>query len=174
MSLPRARHQTFIINGKRIVFPPAAMLHLRKNQKSVWQGLAKCPWPVLAVAPVVYAAIIPVLILDAFISAYQAICFPVLGIAKVRRIDFISLDRGQLPYLNWVERFNCDYCAYFNGVVAFSRELASLTEQYFCPIRHALAPRGMNERSKDFLPYGDGKDYHARQKLMQAKLKSPC
>ena len=68
----------------------------------------------------------------------QAICFRSYRIPRVRRMDYIRLDRSQLAYLNWVETLNCLYCGYANGVAAYVREIAGRTEQYWCPIKHAL------------------------------------
>ncbi|MDE2512291.1 MAG: hypothetical protein KGL74_14295 [Elusimicrobia bacterium] len=42
-----------------------------------------------------------------------------------------------VEYLNWIELFNCDYCSYAGGLIAFAREVSSRAEQYFCPIKHA-------------------------------------
>ncbi|MFT4580172.1 MAG: hypothetical protein ACI9UO_003027 [Nitrospinales bacterium] len=78
-----------------------------------------------------------VLFLDLVMSIYQRICFPVYGIPKVRRGDYIVIDRQYLSYLNITEQLNCIYCGYFNGVMGYTREIAGQTEQYWCPIKHA-------------------------------------
>ena len=39
-------------------------------------------------------------------------------IPKVRRADYLVFDREDLPYLNLMEKFNCFYCSYGNGVAA--------------------------------------------------------
>jgi hypothetical protein len=88
-------------------------------------------------APVIYSLIVPLLLLDLFAALYQAVCFPVYGIPRVRRGDYLAFDRGQLGYLNAIERINCEYCAYANGLIAYVREIASRTEEYWCPIKHA-------------------------------------
>ena len=56
--------------------------------------------------------------------AYQAICFPVYKIPKVRRRDYLVFDRHHLAYLNIIEKINCAYCSYANGAIAFMREVA--------------------------------------------------
>ena len=58
-------------------------------------------------APVIYAQVIPMLLLDLFVTFYQAICFPVYGIAPARRHDYLIFDRGHLAYLNGLEKINC-------------------------------------------------------------------
>ncbi|MEZ5589920.1 MAG: hypothetical protein R3F53_04140 [Gammaproteobacteria bacterium] len=47
-------------------------------------------------APVIYSMVIPFLLLDASLSVYQAICFRLYGIARVRRSDYVVLDRHHL------------------------------------------------------------------------------
>ncbi len=112
--------------------------------------------------PVIWGALIPALIMDLTVTVYQAVCFPIYGIPKVRRSDYIVLDRHALAYLNWIEKLNCAYCGYFNGLLGFVREVAGRTEQYWCPIRHARAPRATHSRYRFFLEYGDARGYRER------------
>jgi hypothetical protein len=51
---------------------------------------------------------------------------------KVRRSDYIILDRQKLRYLNSIERLNCAYCGYANGAIAYVQEIAGRTEQHWC------------------------------------------
>jgi hypothetical protein len=109
--------------------------------------------------------------MDVFVSFYQFVCFPVYGIPKVKRKDYISLDRHRLSYLNSIEKINCDYCAYFNGLIAFVREVAAKTEQYFCPIRHALRTKGLHPRHALFLPYGDAANFQEKLKKISLAVR---
>lgn len=110
-------------------------------------------------SPFIYALIIPVALIDLFATLYQFICFPAYGINRVRRSDYVVIDRHRLSYLNALEKLNCVYCSYANGVIAYARELASRTEQYFCPIKHAIAAAGTHSRYSRFVDYGDAKEY---------------
>ncbi len=47
--------------------------------------------------------------MDVTISLYQAVCFPIYGIPKVKRQDYIVFDRQYLQYLNLIEKINCAY-----------------------------------------------------------------
>jgi len=109
--------------------------------------------------PIIWFALIPALFLDLFVGVYQLICFPVYGIPFVKRSDFIVLDRHRLKYLNWVEKCNCIYCGYFNGLMAYLREIAGRTEQYWCPIRHSRMPKSTHSRYDRFVDYGDAEGY---------------
>ncbi len=110
-------------------------------------------------APVIWFCLIPGAFLDLSITVYQAICFPVYGIPKVRRSDYIVLDRQYLSYLNGVEKFNCLYCGYFNGLMSYVREVIARTEQYWCPIKHARKLKTVHNRYKNFFDYGDAEGY---------------
>jgi hypothetical protein len=92
---------------------------------------------VVLTAPVIYAVIVPLVLLDLFVTIYQRVCFPVYGIPKVNRGDYLIFDRHHLAYLNALEKLNCAYCSYANGLIAYVREIAGRTEQYWCPIKHA-------------------------------------
>jgi hypothetical protein len=102
------------------------------------------------------------LLLDAAVAVYQLVCFPIYGIPKVRRDDYLVFDRGRLAYLNAIEKVGCIYCSYANGLLALITEVAARTEQYFCPIKHAQSLIQIHSRYEKFLPYGDGRAYRGQ------------
>ena len=116
----------------------------------------------IVTAPIIYLGVIPFAILDVFLVVFQWICFPVYGVPKVKRSDYIIFDRGHLRYLNIIERLNCIYCSYGNGVFAFATEVAARTEQHWCPIKHAHRVRSPHSRYSHFLEYGDASQYVRR------------
>ena len=122
-------------------------------------------------APIIYAMIVPALVMDVSVTIYQATCFPLYGIPKVKRGEFIVFDRHRLPYLNALQKLNCLYCAYFNGLIAYVREIASKTEQFWCPIRHARRIRGVHHRYWHFMRYGDGEKLKERWMKLREALK---
>jgi hypothetical protein len=110
-------------------------------------------------APIIYSGIVPFWLLDLFLIIYQGICFPVYGIPKVRRADYFFFDRANLKYLNLLERFNCWFCSYGNGLFAYATEIAARTEQHWCPIKHAQRLRAPHSRYSHFFDYGDAAQY---------------
>lgn len=114
---------------------------------------------VVLTAPVIYAGIVPFALLDLFVTVYQLICFPAYGIERVRRADYMIFDRHHLGYLNAVEKLNCAYCSYANGVVAYAREIAGRTEKRWCPIKHARRAIGTHELYARFSDFGDAEAY---------------
>jgi hypothetical protein len=123
-------------------------------------------------APAFYALIIPFALLDLFVAVYQAVCFPVYGIPRVRRRDYFAFDREQLAFLNAVEKINCAYCAYANGLLAYVREIASRTEEYWCPIKHARRLLGTHPRYAGFVDYGDADAYRHDLESLRDKARS--
>ncbi len=114
---------------------------------------------VVLTAPVIYSLIIPFALLDLFVTIYQAVCFPVYGIPKVPRRDYIRIDRHHLAYLNWLQKLNCVYCGYGNGLISWVREVAGRTEAYWCPIKHAGRVGDTHLHYIEFLDYGDAENF---------------
>jgi hypothetical protein len=139
----------------------------RKLKTSLLRYIAGSRVLAVLTAPFIYAVIIPFVLLDLFVSVYQAVCFPVYGVPKARRRDYIAIDRNKLRYLNAIEGFNCLYCSYGNGVLAYAVEVAGRTEQHWCPIKHARRVQNAHDRYAHFLPYGDARAY--RDKLDEVR-----
>lgn len=135
-------------------------LELQRRQKvGLWAYLRGSRLTVLLTAPLIYAGWPVFALLDGFVTLYQTLCFPVYRIPKVRRSDHLVFDRADLPYLNAIEKFNCLYCSYGNGVVAYAREIAARTEQYWCPIKHARRWHGAHDRYPHFFEHGDAEAF---------------
>ena len=121
-------------------------------------------------APVVYAVIFPLVLLDIAVTLYQEICFRIYGIARVRRARHVVFDRHRLAYLNGLEKLNCTYCSYANGVISYARDIAAATEQYWCPIKHAEGFVEPHSRYPEFSSYGNAEDYRARIDQLRKSL----
>lgn len=125
---------------------------------------------VIITAPFIYMAIVPFLLLDLCISLYQAICFPIYGIRKVLRADYLIFDRAQLAYLNGLEKLNCAYCSYGNGLIAYVREIAARTEQYWCPIKHAQRVLAAHGHYENFVDFSDAENYRKDLETLRQQL----
>ncbi len=126
-------------------------------------------------APVIYAMVVPIAFLDISLSIYQALCFPLYRISPVRRSRFVVIDRHRLAYLNLIEKLNCVYCGYASGVLAYAREIAARTEQYWCPIKHARRAVGTHARYAEFVDYGDPEAFQQTQtRLREALAHDDC
>lgn len=167
----REQHVAYQIRGKRVEFEQSVQAAHRRLRTSLLFWIFKNRPLNLLTGPLIYGMILPLLLLDACVTIYQAICFPIYRVAKVRRADYLVYDRRQLGYLNFIERFHCSYCSYANGLLAYATEIVARTEQYFCPIKHAHKVLGLHARHERFLAYGDAVDYPARLEAFRRSLK---
>ena len=131
----------------------------RRLKTPSWKHLRNTRLLVILSSPLIYVCVLPFLVLDAAVALYQFVCFPIYGIPKVRRKDYLVFDRGRLRYLNTIEKVGCIYCSYANGLLALVAEIAARSEQYFCPIKHAHHLAHPHSRYGKFLPYGDARAY---------------
>ncbi len=121
-------------------------------------------------APVIYAVFFPMVLLDLAVTLYQVICFPVYGIARVKRSDYFVFDRSHLAYLNALEKLNCAYCSYGNGLMAYAREVVARTEQYWCPIKHARKIMSAHPYYTGFVDFGDAESYKRELEALRTEL----
>ena len=113
----------------------------------------------LIVSPIIYSMLIPLILLDACIFLYEHICFRVYNISIVPRKDYFVIDRHQLSYLNGIQKINCVYCGYANGLAAYTKEIIARTEEYWCPIKHDTQVQDPHSKYDSFLAYGDRKGF---------------
>ena len=159
----------FVMQGKRVRFAEEVQQRQRLYRVGLLRYLRGARWLVVLTAPVIYSVFGVLAAMDLFVTVSQALCFPVYGIPRVRRRDYMVFDRGDLPYLNAIERFNCFYCSYGNGVAAYLREVAARTEQYWCPIKHARRVLGAHDRYPDFFEFGDPESFRQGLERLRAQ-----
>ncbi len=75
---------------------------------------------------------------------------------------YLAIDRHKLAYLNGLEKLNCLYCSYVNGLTPHVREVAARTEQYWCPIKHARQVRDTHIATPASSSTGDAGGYRKR------------
>lgn len=103
--------------------------------------------------PFIYGVFIPAILFDTIITLYQWITFRLYHIPIVKRSDYFIYERRFLDYLNIVEKINCLYCSYFNGLAAYAVEIGARTERFWCPIKSAHKPRFSHDWYRDFADY---------------------
>ncbi len=160
----------FSIKGKRVEFERSVKQAHYKLKKNVFKWLVTNRPQNLITGPVIYGMALPMVALDILVTLYQWTCFPIYGITKVRRKDYIIFDRYHLGYLNFIEKFHCAYCEYGNGLMAYMTEILARTEEYFCPIKHAHKILGTHKRYNQFLDYGDAVDYEKKLEEFRVRL----
>ena len=146
---------SYTLHRGRVIFERNVRRWQHQQRTGVWSYLCRAPLGFIVSAPVIYGMIIPLAFLDLSVSVYQHICFRIYKIPLVRRRDYLYIDRQYLPYLNLIEKANCVYCGYGNGLIEYAREVVARTEQYWCPIKHARRTPDPHQRTKKFFDYGD-------------------
>ena len=135
------------------------------HQLGLW-ALVKRSRPInLITGPIIYSVILPLLVLDAFVSLYQLLCFPIYKVKPFRRSEFIVFDRQELKYLDWISKFHCTYCAYAVGLMGFVGAVIGTTEAYFCPIKHHSKPFFSANRNYPFMEYEQADDFDFDMRL---------
>lgn len=147
------------LEGTRVRFEQSVEDAHRKLKVAILPWLRNSTLRSVISAPFIYAMVIPLAFLDITVTLYQHICFRLYGIVRVKRSRYVVMDRHQLAYLNGIEKLNCLYCGYGNGVIAYAREIVARTEQYWCPIKHARKVVGTHRRYHKFTSFGDGENY---------------
>jgi hypothetical protein len=150
------------VRKRKVHFTEEVRESHRKLAKGIHRTVLDSSVLIVLTAPLTWVCLIPFVLLDLMTSVFQAVCFPIYGIPKVRRRDYIVIDRHHLSYLNLIEKLNCLYCGYTNGLLAYVGEMAARTEHYWCPIKHALRLKTMHSRYGHFFDYGNAEDYRKR------------
>lgn len=160
------------LDGRRVRFSREVAAAQRRLRVGSLRWLARGSLRHAVSAPFIYGLIVPFALIDLAVTVYQAICFRLYRIPLVKRSRYVVVDRHQLRYLNGIQKLNCVYCGYANGVVAYVREVASRTEQFWCPIKHARRVTGQHRRYARFLDYGDAEDFEARLAALREELRA--
>lgn len=155
------------IRRRRIIFKRHVRRLLKQQQTGLWQYIRNAPLATIISAPAIYAMIIPLAFLDLTITLYQQICFRIYRIPLVYRSDYLTIDRHYLPYLNLIEKINCVYCGYGNGLMEYAREVIGRTEKYWCPIKHARRTPDPHRHVADFFDYGDADAWTSELKTIR-------
>ncbi len=149
---------------QKVLFSKEMMQEQKKHLIHLFQYIKEAPFINILSAPIIYMMIIPAVVLDLFMFVYVKVVFKVYKFPPISRSDYIVFDRHYLGYLNALEKLNCLYCSYFNGLINYTAAVASRTELYFCPIKHAKKIAYEHHFYYEFLPYGDAKTYHQNLK----------
>lgn len=163
-------HISYEIQNGYVRFEKEVLDGQRENMKNLLSWLREVPLLHFLTAPLIYAMVIPAIIFDVVLFVYQQIAFRVFKFQFIKRSDYLHFDHHYLGYLNPIEKLNCLYCSYFNGLMLYASAIAGRTELYFCPIKHAKKVVSEHKYYKEFLFYGDENDY--QEKLNELRKNS--
>jgi hypothetical protein len=111
----------------------------------------------------IWIPFIPLLIIDFLAEIYHHFAFPVYGIPKVKRSEYVLvMDRNKLQYLTWYQKLGCMYCGYVNGVLLYLKEISGRTEKFWCGIMHENKSGFKiqeHQINQDFAKFNDDDDF---------------
>ncbi len=160
-------HISYEIQNGYVRFEKDVLEKQKENMKNLLAWFGEVPLLHFLAAPIIYGMVIPAILLDVIIFIYQQVVFRIFKFELLKRSDYIVFDRHYLGYLNPVEKLNCIYCSYVNGLMQYTSAIASRTEFYFCPIKHAKKVAYNHDYYHDYLAYGDEEDYQKKLKELR-------
>lgn len=149
----------FTIENRKIVFSEKAAAWQRSLKEGVFHYLFSAEIRHVLSAPFIYSMIVPAVILDLFLTVYQHTAFRLYGIEIVRRDEHIVFERRFLQYLNGIQKLNCLYCSYVNGLFSYATEIGGRTERYWCPIKYAHKVEQTHRHYPEFADFGDAEGF---------------
>ena len=160
-------HISYEIKNGYVTFEKEVLAKQRENMKNLLSWFREVPLLHLLSSPVIYAMIIPAIFFDIVLFLYQQIIFRIYKFKFIKRNDYMHFDHHYLGYLNPIEKLNCLYCSYFNGLMLYASAIAGRSELYFCPIKHAKKIVSQHEYYDAFLSYGDEQEYQKKLKELR-------
>jgi hypothetical protein len=113
--------------------------------------------------PFIWGMVVPMIVFDVSLEIYHHVCFRLYGIPRVKRAHYFLVDRSELKYITSIDKVNCIYCSYGNGLFKYASEIAARTETYWCGIKHKeYNPDYHPEHHKEFANYNDPKDFEEK------------
>lgn len=160
-------HISYEIKNGYVTFEKEVLAKQRENMKNLLSWFREVPLLHLFTAPLIYAMVIPAIMFDVLLFVYQQVAFRVFKFEFIKRSDYMHFDHHYLGYLNLIEKLNCLYCSYFNGLMQYASAIAGRTELFFCPIKHAKKVVSQHKFYEEFLSYGDEEEYQKKLKELR-------
>lgn len=160
-------HISYQIKNGYVTFEKEVMAKQKENMQHLISWFREVPLMHLLSSPIIYAMIIPAVLLDIILFIYQQTIFRIYKFKMIKRSDYMLFDHQYLGYLNPIEKLNCLYCSYFNGLMLYASAIAGRTELYFCPIKHAKKVVAQHEFYDAFLSYGDEEEFQKKLKELR-------
>lgn len=158
------QHISYEIKNGYVRFEKDVFEKQKENMKNLLAWFREIPLLHLLSSPMIYAMIIPAVLFDIILFIYQQVIFRIYKFKYIKRSDYIMYDHQYLGYLNPIEKLNCLYCSYFNGLMQYAAAIAARTELYFCPIKHAKKVAYEHDHYLKYFEYGDGDKYQSKLK----------
>jgi hypothetical protein len=89
----RRMELAFTVKGHVVHFELPVLMRHRKLKASLSRYILGARPLLILTTPIIYSLLLPLVRLDLFVSLYHLVCFPIFGIAGVRRSHYMVMDR---------------------------------------------------------------------------------
>jgi len=160
-------HISYEIKNGYVTFEKEVLARQKENMKNLLTWFGEVPLLHFLAAPIIYGMILPAILFDVLLFVFQQVAFRIFKFTFIKRSDYMHFDHQYLGYLNPIEKLNCLYCSYFNGLMLYASAIAGRTELFFCPIKHAKKVLSQHNYYDEFLSYGDEEEYQKKLKELR-------
>jgi hypothetical protein len=87
-------------------------------------------------SPFIYGLGITLILFHIVLEIYHQVAFRLYNLELVDYKKYIKIDRYKLSKLTILQKINCVYCGYANGLLPYAVAIAAETEKYWCGIKH--------------------------------------
>ena len=120
--------------------------------------------------PFIYGMAIPMIIFHLFIEIYHRITFFLYGIEYVDMKKHFVFNRHSLLQLSLLQKINCIYCEYGNGLASYIKEIIGRTEAYWCPIKNGKNTKYTHKNYKFFMDKNEVKEFEKVRENIRNKI----
>lgn len=120
--------------------------------------------------PFIYGMIVPMLFFHILIEIYHRVCFYLYDMEYIDYRNHFRFDRHRIGGISPLQKFNCIYCEYGNGLASFTKEVIGKTEAFWCPIKHEDSPESPHAYYQQFMEYGNGRNFEEKRETVREKL----
>lgn len=149
----------FSFERGKVIFTKKAREYQKKFKMPLGKYVIPKSYRHILSMPFIYGMFFPALALDLWLFIYQNTALRLYGIPLVNRHEYIQYDRKHLSYLNLIQKINCLYCSYMNGLFSYAVEIGGRTEKYWCPIKAARRKKWWHDWEEYFADYWDPEEF---------------
>lgn len=118
--------------------------------------------------PFIYGMAPVMLVFHLCLEIYHRVAFYLYDIKYVDMKDHFVFDRFAKKELNTLQKLNCIYCEYGNGLASYIQEIIGKTEAYWCPLKHKKHIKNPHSYYDSFMEY-DTCDFSTKRDTIRDK-----
>lgn len=122
--------------------------------------------------PFIYGMLIPMIIFHILIELYHRIVFSLYDIEYVDYKQHFIFKRYKLNKLTLLQKINCIYCEYGNGLASYIKSIIGKTEVYWCPIKNGRNKNFTHEYYNKFIDVDNVENFEFHRENMRNEVQT--